>query len=377
MAKSAKGKFNTDSKLADIKDIQKRMKAIQDAVNKDVTSDTGDDVVMMYNQNQLAAVPMFSSGCLALDRALGGGYPWGRIIEIYGPESGGKTTLMIHAIASYQKSDPEAIVGFIDAEHSLDVKYAKNLGVDLDRILISQPDSGEQALNIARNLIKHGVRLIVIDSVAALTPKAIIEGEIGDATIGMQARLMSQNIPILNTMLKNHKASILFTNQIRSSIGGMGGNVTSGGRALRFYASQRIDVKRVGSNTQGDDVVSNNVIAKVAKNKVAAPFTKAEFKIVFGKGIDLVEQLIDIGLEMDIIKKGGAWFTFQEQRFQGRANLAEAIENNEKLKEPLFKQVKDAMNGIDIVEQSTHISEFEEASKKEVTKELEDNVQEI
>jgi recombination protein RecA len=277
------------------------------------------------------ALDAISSGSLALDSALGiGGYPRGRVIEIFGPESSGKTTLSLHAIAETQKLGGTA--AFIDAEHALDANYARKLGVDVDNLLVSQPDSGEQALEIAEVLIRSGaIDIVVIDSVAALVPRAELEGEMGEAQMGLQARLMSQALRKLTGIVSKSKTCLVFINQIREKIGVMFGSpeTTTGGRALKFYASIRVDVRRIASIKDGDDVVGNRTKAKIVKNKVAPPFKEAEFDILYGVGISREGELLDLAVEKNIVDKSGAWFSFQGERLgQGRENARQFLKDN-------------------------------------------------
>ncbi|NCN04146.1 MAG: recombinase RecA [Spirochaetales bacterium] len=287
------------------------------------------------------------SGSLVLDEALGiGGYPKGRIIEIYGPESSGKTTLALHAIAEAQKRG--GIAAFIDAEHALDPIYAKNLGVDTDELWVSQPDNGEQALEIAENLVRSGaVDIIVVDSVAALTPQAEIQGEMGDSHVGLQARLMSQALRKLTGTISKSGACLIFINQIRMKIGVMFGNpeTTTGGNALKFYASVRLEVRRVETITQGtDNAVGNTVRVKVVKNKVAPPFRKAEMDIMFGKGISWSGSLLDTAAKFELIKKSGAWYSFGEERIgQGKENAKSFLEANPEIAQSLEKQLRQTL----------------------------------
>jgi recombination protein RecA len=278
--------------------------------------------------NQVSTV---SSGALALDIALGiGGYPRGRIIEIYGPESSGKTTVALHAIAEVQRNGGQA--AFIDAEHALDPKYAGNLGVDIEELLLSQPDTGEQALEIAEALVRSGaVDIIVIDSVAALVPKAEIEGEMGDSHVGLQARLMSQALRKLSGAISKSKTIAIFINQIREKVGVMFGSpeTTPGGRALKFYSSVRLDVRRAEAIKQGNDIMGNRTKIKVVKNKVAPPFKQAEVDIMYGEGISREGSIVDIGAELDIVQKSGAWYAFNEERLgQGRENAKQFLKEN-------------------------------------------------
>jgi recombination protein RecA len=277
------------------------------------------------------ALEAISSGSISLDSALGvGGYPRGRVIEIFGPESSGKTTLSLHAIAEAQKNGGTA--AFIDAEHALDATYARKLGVDIDNLLVSQPDSGEQALEIAEVLIRSGaVDIVVVDSVAALVPRAELEGDMGDAQMGLQARLMSQALRKLTGIVSKSKTTLVFINQIREKIGVMFGNpeTTTGGRALKFYASVRVDVRRIASIKDGDEVVGNRTKAKIVKNKVAPPFREAEFDILYGQGISREGDLLDVAVEKNVVDKSGAWFSFQGERLgQGRDNARGFLKDN-------------------------------------------------
>jgi recombination protein RecA len=281
-----------------------------------------------------------------LDLALGiGGYPRGRVIEIYGPESSGKTTLTIHAIAEVQKQG--GIAAFIDAEHAFDAAYAKNLGVDVDNLYISQPDNGEQALEIADHLISSGaVDLVVIDSVAALTPKSEIEGEMGDSKMGLHARLMSQALRKLTATISKTKCTVIFINQIRMKIGVMFGNpeTTTGGNALKFYSSIRLDIRRIGAIKNGEDIVGNRTRVKVVKNKVAPPFRKVEFDIMFGEGISRSGEVLDKAVDLDVVKKAGSWFSYEDTKLgQGRDAVKQMIADNPELALEIETKIKEAL----------------------------------
>ncbi len=287
--------------------------------------------------------PRLSTGSLGLDVALGvGGLPRGRIIEIYGPESSGKTTLSLHAIVEAQKRG--GIAAFVDAEHAFDRTYAKKLGVNLDELLISQPDNGEQAMEITENLIRSGaIDIIVIDSVAALTPKAEIEGEMGDSKMGLHARLMSQAMRKLTATISKTKCCVIFINQLREKIGVMFGNpeTTTGGNALKFYASVRLDIRRIGQIKEGEEIVGNRAKVKVAKNKVAPPFRIAEFDILFGKGISKVGEIIDIGVQHNIIQKSGSWFSYENTKLgQGRDAVKQVFDDNPELANEIESKIK-------------------------------------
>ncbi len=322
-----------------------KLKALQATLDK-IEKDFGKGTIMKLGDRPDADVSVISSGSIGLDHALGiGGYPRGRIIEIYGPESSGKTTLAIHAIAEAQKSG--GIAAIIDAEHAFDRTYAKNLGVNVDTLLISQPDSGEQALEIADNLIRSGaIDIIVIDSVAALTPKAEIEGEMGDNKVGLQARLMSQALRKLTANISRTNTCCIFINQLREKIGIMFGNpeTTTGGNALKFYASVRIDVRKVTQLKDGDDATGNRTRAKIVKNKMAPPFRKAEFDIVFGEGISKVGEIIDMGVDLDIIHKSGSWFSYNDQKLaQGREGVRKLFLDNPELAEEIETIIREKL----------------------------------
>ena len=323
-----------------------RLKALQATIDK-IEKDFGKGTIMkLGDQPEWDASQVIPSGSIALDHALGiGGYPKGRIIEIYGPESSGKTTLAIHAIAQAQKNG--GIAAIIDAEHAFDRSYAKALGVDLDTLLISQPDNGEQALEIADNLIRSGaIDIIVIDSVAALTPKAEIDGDMGDSKVGLQARLMSQAMRKLTATISKTNCCCIFINQLREKIGVMFGNpeTTTGGNALKFYASVRIDIRRQSQIKDGDLAAGNHVKVKVVKNKVAPPFRSTEFDIMFGEGISKMGELVDIGVEKGIIKKSGAWFSYNDTKIgQGRDNVKQLLADNPELAEEIEAKVRESL----------------------------------
>ncbi len=312
----------------------------------------------------ILAVP---SGSISLDAALGiGGYPRGRVVEIFGPESSGKTTLTLHAIAEAQKRG--GLAAFIDAEHALDAKYAKNLGVDTENLLISQPDTGEQALEIVETLVRSGaLDVIVIDSVAALVPKAEIEGDMGDAQMGLQARLMSQAMRKLAGIISKSRTCVIFINQIREKIGVMFGNpeTTTGGRALKFYSSVRVDVRRTASIKDSENIIGNRTRAKVVKNKIAPPFREAEFDIMYGLGISREGDLIDMAVKFDIIQKSGTWFSFGEERLgQGRENVKKYMIENADLLKKVNKQVREALG---LVKKSEEQKNKKEEKKPEET----------
>ena len=322
-----------------------KLKALQAAMAK-IEKDFGRGSVMRMGDEQVEDVDVIPTGSLALNAALGvGGYPKGRIIEIYGPESSGKTTLAIHAIAEAQKAG--GIAAFIDAEHAFDRFYAKKLGVDVDELLISQPDNGEQALEIADQLIRSSaIDIIVIDSVAALTPKAEIEGDMGDNKVGLQARLMSQALRKLTSTISKTNTTCIFINQLREKIGVMFGNpeTTTGGNALKFYASVRLDIRRVTTLKDGDTPIGNQVRVKMVKNMGAPPFRKAEFEITFGEGISHVGEIVDLGVELGVIKKSGSWFSYGETRLgQGRDAVKKIIKDNPDLADELEQKIAEAL----------------------------------
>ena len=318
-----------------------KMKALQAAISK-IEKEYGKGSIMRMGDEQIENVDVIPTGSLNLDLALGvGGYPRGRIIEIYGPESSGKTTLAIHAIAEAQKAG--GIAAFIDAEHAFDRFYAQKLGVDIDNLWISQPDNGEQALEIADQLIRSSaIDILVVDSVAALTPKKEIEGDMGDSAVGLHARLMSQALRKLTATIAKTNTTCIFINQLREKIGVMFGNpeTTTGGNALKFYASVRLDIRRVSPIKEGDQVIGNQVRVKVVKNKVAPPFRKAEFEITFGEGISKVGEILDLGVQYNIIQKSGSWFSYDGQKLgQGRDAVKQLMKDNPELCEELEAKV--------------------------------------
>ena len=325
-----------------------KLKALQATISK-IEKDFGKGTIMKLGDQPDCSVSTIASGSIGLDHALGiGGYPRGRVIEIYGPESSGKTTLAIHAIAEAQKTG--GIAAIIDAEHAFDRTYAKNLGVNVDTLLISQPDNGEQALEIADNLIRSGaIDIIVIDSVAALTPKAEIEGEMGDNKVGLQARLMSQALRKLTANIAKTNTCCIFINQLREKIGVMFGNpeTTTGGNALKFYASVRIDVRRTTQLKDGDEATGNRTRVKVVKNKMAPPFKKAEFDIVFGEGISHVGEIVDLAVELDIVHKAGSWFSYNDQKIaQGREAVKQLLRDNPELCDELEAKIREALANV-------------------------------
>ncbi|MFT4543586.1 MAG: recombination protein RecA [Bacteroidia bacterium] len=331
------------------KDVKaEKQKALKMAMEK-LEKAHGKGAIMRMGDTAIEDIEVIPSGSIGLDVALGiGGYPKGRVVEIYGPESSGKTTLAIHAIAEAQKNG--GIAAFIDAEHAFDRFYAEKLGVDIDNLLISQPDNGEQALEITENLIRSGaIDIIVIDSVAALTPRAEIEGEMGDSKMGLQARLMSQALRKLTGTISKTGCVCIFINQLREKIGVMFGNpeTTTGGNALKFYSSVRLDIRRAGHIKNGDAIIGSRARVKVVKNKVAPPFRKAEFDIMYGQGISKVGEIIDLGVDHGIVKKSGSWFSYGETRLgQGRDAVKELLLDNPELSEELEGLIKDAINGV-------------------------------
>lgn len=323
------------------KPASEKLKALQLAIDK-IEKDHGRGTVMRMGDDHVVDVQVIPTGSIGLNLALGvGGFPRGRVIEIYGPESSGKTTLAIHAIAQAQKMG--GIAAIIDAEHAFDRFYAEKLGVDIDNLFISQPDNGEQALEIADQLIRSSaIDIIVIDSVAALTPKAEIEGDMGDNKVGLQARLMSQALRKLTATISKTNTCCIFINQLREKIGVMFGNpeTTTGGNALKYYASVRLDIRRVSAIKEGDEVIGNQTRVKVVKNKVAPPFRKAEFDIMFGEGISRAGEIVDLGVEAGILKKSGSWFSYGDSKLaQGRDAVKKLLQDNPELSEELESKI--------------------------------------
>ncbi len=321
-----------------------REKSVDQAISQ-IEKQFGRGSIMKMGDSKAIDIPAISTGSLTLDLALGvGGVPRGRVIEIYGPESSGKTTLALHVAAEAQAKG--GMVAFVDAEHALDVVYARKLGVDVDNLLVSQPDTGEQALDITEILVRSGaIDVLIVDSVAALVPRAEIEGEMGDHHVGLQARLMSQALRKLTGTISKSRTSVIFINQIRMKIGVMFGNpeTTTGGNALKFYASQRLDIRRIGALKDGDQVVGNRTRVKVVKNKVAPPFKEAEFDIIYGEGISKEGDILDLGVSLEIVEKSGAWYSFQDDRIgQGRQNvkrfLAENTDIRDKIKDLILRK---------------------------------------
>ena len=340
-------------------------KALELALSQ-IEKQFGKGAVMKLGEFKTTDVEAISTGALSLDVALGiGGIPRGRIIEIYGPESSGKTTLALHMIAECQKTGGEA--AFIDAEHALDPVYAKHLGVDIDNLIVSQPDTGEQALEIAEALIRSSaIDLVIVDSVAALVPKAEIDGEMGDTHVGLQARLMSQALRKLAGVLNRSNASLVFINQLREKVGVMFGSpeTTPGGRALKFYASVRLDIRKIEAIKQDSEIIGNKVRVKVVKNKVAPPFRETEFDIIYGKGISKSGNILDLAVNLDIVEKAGAWFSYNGERIgQGRENAKKYIENNPELMQELDQKVRKNFN--EAFEQSLCEEEIDEEQEIE------------
>lgn len=337
-----------------------KMKALDNAL-RTIEKQFGKGAIMKLGENPVLNIEAISTGSLQLDKAIGiGGVPRGRIIEIYGPESSGKTTVSLHIIAEAQKSG--GTCAFIDAEHALDPVYAKALGVDLENLLVSQPDTGEQALEIVELLVRSGViDVIVVDSVAALVPKAEIDGEMGDSHIGLQARLMSQAMRKLAGAINKSRTTAVFINQLREKVGVMFGSpeTTPGGKALKFYASVRLDIRKIDTIKQADSVVGSRTRVKVVKNKVAPPFTQCEFDIMYGRGIDNLGEIVDMAVNEDIIKKSGAWFSYEDTiRAQGRENMKEKLAENPSVKEEILSKLKAKTSKVS-VEETENIEDIE------------------
>ena len=327
-----------------------KAKAVEAAIAQ-IEKNYGKGSIMALGQQPVEDIPVIPTGCIQLDMALGvGGFPRGRIIEIYGPESSGKTTLTLHAIAEAQKLG--GVAAFIDAEHAFDAVYARKLGVDIESLLVSQPDTGEQALDIAETLVRSGaIDIIVIDSVAALVPQAEINGEMGDNHVGLQARLMSQALRKLTGILSKSNTCMLFINQLRMKIGVMFGNpeTTTGGNALKFYATQRIDIRRIAAIKDGEEVIGNRTRVKVVKNKVAAPFTQCEFDILYGCGISREASILDLATELDIIQKSGSWFSYNNERIgQGRENTRLFLKDNVDLCNEIEQKIRESMKDVEL-----------------------------
>lgn len=354
------------------KEVKNEKDKALEQVLKDIEKQFGKGAIMKLGEQENANIEVSHSGSLALDIALGvGGYPKGRIIEIFGPESSGKTTLALHAIAEVQKAGGRA--AFIDAEHSVDPVYAENLGVDIDELLLSQPDTGEQALEICDALVKsEAVSIIVVDSVAALVPKAEIDGEMGDAHVGLQARLMSQALRKLSGSVNKTNTIIIFINQLREKVGIMFGNpeTTPGGKALKYYSSVRLDIRRGEAIKQGTEIVGNNTKIKVVKNKVAPPFKTATVDIMYGSGISHEGELIDLAVEAELVEKSGAWFSYKGEKIgQGKENAKLYLKNNKEVLEELEEEVRDCYGIADHTKKKTSKKKKEE-DKKEVVEEI-------
>ncbi len=325
--------------------LPEKEKSVENAISQ-IERQFGKGSIMKLGNRTAEDIPTISTSSLALDKALGiGGVPRGRIIEIYGPESSGKTTLALHLVGNAQKND--GIAAFIDAEHALDIKYAKKIGVNCDELLVAQPDTGEQALEITDMLVKSGAMdILVIDSVAALVPRAEIDGEMGASHMGLQARLMSQALRKLAGSISKTKTTLIFINQIRMKIGVVFGNpeTTTGGNALKFYSSVRLDVRRIGAIKSGQDIVGNRTRVKVVKNKLASPFLEAEFDLMYGEGISITGDLLDVGVEAGVIDKSGAWYSYNGERIgQGRENVKKYLMENPELSNSLYLKVKEAI----------------------------------
>jgi len=340
--------------MANDKNQKEKLKSLELTVSK-LEKDFGKGIVMKLNDDNVIDVPSISSGSLGLDIALGvGGFPRGRVIEIYGPESSGKTTLALHTIAEAQKKG--GIAAFVDAEHAFDKIYAEKLGIDLDNLLVSQPDHGEQALEVTEHLVRSGaIDVIVIDSVAALVPKAELEGDMGDSRMGLQARLMSQALRKLTGSISKTNCCCIFINQLREKIGVMFGNpeTTTGGNALKYYASVRLDIRRIGAiKESADNITGNRTRVKIQKNKVAPPFKVVEFDILYGEGISRAGEILDMSVDLEIVKKAGSWFSYNSTKLgQGRETVKELIRDNPELMDELERKVKAKINGEELPEE--------------------------
>jgi recombination protein RecA len=350
-------------------DKSQKQKSLDMALEQ-IQKDHGKGAIMKLGDKPILKLASISTGSISLDAALGiGGVPRGRIIEIYGPESSGKTTLSLHIIAEAQKTG--GLAAFIDTEHALDTGYAQKLGVDVNNLLISQPEYGEQALEICETLVRsNSLDVIVVDSVAALTPRAEIEGEMGDSVMGMQARLMSQALRKLTAAVSKSNVVLIFTNQLREKIGVMFGSpeTTTGGKALKFYASIRMDIRRIAAIKDGTDVIGNRTKVKIVKNKVAPPFKEVEFDIMYNEGISKLGDLIDLAVNKEIIKKAGAWFQYQENRMQGREGVKKLLLEDKELLRKLFKEVKSSV-GMTDEDSPSNSQESSDKSEKEIKKE--------
>ncbi len=350
-------------------DQTEKLKALQLTIDK-LDKTYGKGTVMKLSDNSVVDIPAISTGSLGLDIALGiGGIPRGRVIEIYGPESSGKTTLAMHCMAEAQKQG--GMVAIVDAEHAFDRSYAEKLGIDTENLLISQPDNGEQGLEIAEHLIRSGaIDIIVIDSVAALVPRGEIEGDMGDSKMGLQARLMSQALRKLTGAINKTKCSCIFINQLREKIGVMFGNpeTTTGGNALKFYASVRLDIRRIGQIKEGaDNVTGNRTRVKVVKNKVAPPFKVVEFDIMYGEGISKVGEILDLGVEMEIVKKSGSWFSYGDEKLgQGRDAVKKILLDNPELMNEIEIKIRNKVNGVEVEEESKAAENTSEVDKAPV-----------
>jgi recombination protein RecA len=338
-----------------------KAKAVEAAVAQ-IEKNHGKGAIMTLGKEPITEIPVISTGCIQLDMALGvGGIPRGRIIEVYGPESSGKTTLTLHCIAEAQKAG--GVAAFIDAEHAFDASYARKLGVDIDGLLVSQPDTGEQALDICETLVRSGaIDLIVVDSVAALVPQAEINGEMGDSHMGLQARLMSQALRKLTGLLNKSNTALIFINQLRMKIGVMFGNpeTTTGGNALKFYATQRIDIRRVSTIKDGENSIGNRTRVKVVKNKVAPPFTQCEFDILYGQGISKEASILDLAVDLEFIQKSGSWFSYNGERIgQGRPNTLQYLKENADVSKEIEKKIREHSKDIEMFQANNEDSEVE------------------